>query len=225
MDAIRHIVWDWNGTLLDDIGACVETINRMLRRRTLPLLDANRYREIFGFPVRDCYLVLGFDLEREDWDAVAREFHANYAEASQSAGLRPGTVAALERFRRYGVPMSILSASPRDLLDAELLRFHMRDTFQHVYGLGDIYASSKIELGRLLLDDIRFPPGNILLVGDTTHDHAVARELGWQCVLVGGGHQSEEKLRRCDCPVLTDTVALAEWMEQAVCPPPVVSQG
>jgi phosphoglycolate phosphatase len=221
MDAIRHIVWDWNGTLLDDIGACVETINRMLHRRALPLLDAVRYRDVFGFPVRDCYIALGFDLDREDWDAVAREFHADYADASRTAGLRPGTVAMLDRFRRHGVPMSILSASPSDLLEAELLRFRMRDMFRHVYGLGDLYASSKMALGRRLVENLGMPVGNVLLVGDTIHDHEVARELGWQCVLVGGGHQSVEKLKRLGRRVFRDTVALTEWLEPAVCAPAV----
>lgn len=216
MTSVRHIVWDWNGTLLDDIGACVETINRMLGKRRLPLLDAVRYREIFGFPVRDCYLVLGFDLDSEDWDAVAREFHAQYAESSRHATLRPGTTALIDRIGTRGIPMSILSASPSDLLEVELCRFGMRDRFRHVYGLGDLYASSKMELGRRLLNEMGSTADTVLLVGDTTHDHEVARELGWQCVLVGGGHQSEEKLMRCGCTVLTDTGELANWMERTV---------
>jgi phosphoglycolate phosphatase len=216
MDVIRHIVWDWNGTLLDDIEACVETINRMLRRRSLPLINADRYREVFGFPVRDCYIILGFDLEREDWDAVAREFHVNYADASSSAGLRQGAVAMLDILRRHDVPMSILSASPYVLLETELLRFHMRDMFRHVYGLEDLYASSKMGLGRRLLDTLQLPAGNVLLVGDTTHDHEVAHELGWQCVLLGGGHQSGEKLRRCGRRFFADTGALTEWLEPTV---------
>lgn len=216
MHKVRHIVWDWNGTLLDDIGACVGTINRMLRKRSLQPLDADRYREVFGFPVRNCYVILGFDLEREDWGAVAREFHANYAEESRAAGLRPGAAAIVSRFHRNGVPMSILSASPRDLLDAELARFGMRGMFRHVYGLGDLYASSKMDLGRSLLRDIGEPAENVVLVGDTTHDHEVASELGWQCVLVGGGHQSDAKLRRCGCRFFADTMALTDWLEGAV---------
>jgi len=84
----QHVIWDWNGTLLDDLNACVETINRMLSKRSLPILNAARYQEVFGFPVKNCYHTLGFDLEHEDWDDVSLEFHAIYAETSVSSELR-----------------------------------------------------------------------------------------------------------------------------------------
>jgi phosphoglycolate phosphatase len=216
VQTIRHIVWDWNGTILDDIGACVGTINRMLGKRSLKLLDADRYRDVFGFPVRNCYIALGFDLDREDWDAVTREFHANYAEESRAVGLRPGVRAMLDRLTGCGMPMSILSASPRSLLESDLGRFGMRGMFHHVYGLGDLYATSKMSLGRCLLNDIREPPDTVLLVGDTVHDHEVAHELGWQCVLVGGGHQSDVKLRHRGCTFFTDITGLGPWLESAL---------
>lgn len=212
---VSHIAWDWNGTLLDDTGACVETINRMLRRRDLPVLDETKYREIFGFPVRNCYLVLGFDLEREDWDAVAREFHDHYAEVSIDVGLRPGAEPVLRGLRENGTPMSILSACETRLLESMLGRCGVHRLFDRVYGLSDRYAHSKLDLARRLLADLRLPPEAILMIGDTTHDYEVAAELGFQCVLVAGGHQSEERLRRCGCRVLSGPDRLGDWFPRA----------
>ena len=39
MNKITTIVWDWNGTLLNDVDLCLHTINRLLGKRELPLLD------------------------------------------------------------------------------------------------------------------------------------------------------------------------------------------
>ncbi len=78
-------------------------------------------------------------------------------------------------------------------------------------GCSNIYADSKLEAGRDLLTKIGLSPEQILLVGDTTHDHEVAEELGCAVVLLAEGHQSKERLSGCGCPVLecaTDVVDL-----------------
>ena len=39
MEDITTIVWDWNGTLLDDVELCMTSINRLLQEHHLPQLD------------------------------------------------------------------------------------------------------------------------------------------------------------------------------------------
>ena len=43
---MKYIIWDWNGTLLDDVALCIDVMNGMLRRRGLSPLTPGRYREI-----------------------------------------------------------------------------------------------------------------------------------------------------------------------------------
>jgi phosphoglycolate phosphatase len=203
-NGVRHIVWDWNGTLLADAPACVAALNRMLARRGMPAVDEEQYRREFGFPVQDYYRKLGFDFEREDWDENAREFHENYAECSRTAPLRPGALGALERLHALGMPMSVLSASEIGLLRHALAQRDVLRFFDRVKGLSDLYASSKLNVGRDLLADLALPPDAVLLVGDTTHDYEVARELACRCVLVTGGHQAGDRLAGCGCRVLTE---------------------
>ena len=206
----RHIVWDWNGTLLNDVEACVRAANHMLARRSLQPLDTDRYRRIFGFPVRGYYAALGFDLAREDWDALAREFHDHYHAESRAVTLRDGIGAFLAEISARDVPMSILSASESSILTRMLREQGIEHHFQHVFGLSNLYAGSKMDLGRKLLDQLAIPPAQVLLVGDTIHDYEVACELECRCVLLAGGHQATDRLQQCGCDVLTSPAALLD---------------
>lgn len=200
---VRGLVWDWNGTLLDDAEACVRSINRMLARRGLACIDPERYREVFGFPVRQYYETVGFDLLREDWDAVAVEFHDAYAEFAVRAGLRAGARETLLALRESGLRMAVLSSCEQAMLEGMLQAHGVKEFFTEVCGQPNLHGGSKVNTGRLLVAEIGLRPQELLLVGDTTHDFEVAQEIGCRCVLLTGGHQSEPRLRRCGCPVLS----------------------
>ena len=69
--AYTHVIWDFNGTVLDDIGAGLDSLNEMLRDRGLPILrDQAALQEVFCFPVREYYRRVGFDFEKESYDDV-----------------------------------------------------------------------------------------------------------------------------------------------------------
>ena len=61
VEFIAGIIWDWNGTLLNDMELCVHTINEMLQKRNLHELSVDEYKEVFSFPVKDYYQKIGFD--------------------------------------------------------------------------------------------------------------------------------------------------------------------
>ena len=63
-----HIIWDWNGTLLNDAWLCVEVMNGMLAKRNLPIRTLNQYMDIFDFPVKDYYVKLGYNFEKEPFE-------------------------------------------------------------------------------------------------------------------------------------------------------------
>lgn len=195
---IRHLIWDWNGTLLDDIEACVGAINRMLERRRLPCIDTPTYRRIFDFPVISYYAQLGFDLDAEDWNAVAIEFHENYGDLAHTATLREGVAEVLAALGDVMDGMSVLSACEQTILERMLAEHGIRQHFGHVSGLDNLHAASKLENGRRMLATLKLPPREIVLIGDTNHDHEVAAALGIGCLLLAGGHQAESRLLATD---------------------------
>ena len=168
--------------------------------------------EIFDFPVRNYYLKLGFDFTKDDWNAVAVEYHAAYAQTSPSAPLRSGTQAALETLKAHGLGGSVLSACELTLLKRMMSERGIIHYFEHIYGLSDLFAASKLDLGHKFLKKTGLPRAGTLLIGDTVHDHEVAQGLGIACLLMTGGHQAESKLTPLGCPVVPDLNSVLNYV-------------
>lgn len=200
----RHVIWDWNGTLFDDAWLCVEIMNGLLAARGLPLLTAERYQEVFDFPVEAYYQRLGFDFAEEPFEKLGVEFILEYERRRLECGLRPDARETLEALEQAGLAQSVLSAYRQSTLEELLEHFGLRRFFRVVAGLDNPYAAGKTELARALRARVPCPPEQTLVVGDTTHDAAVARVIGAQCVLLPCGHQSRSRLEACGVPVLNN---------------------
>jgi phosphoglycolate phosphatase len=208
----RHIVWDWNGTLLDDVQASMNAINQLLAARSLPRTDIVRYRELFGFPVRNYYTAIGFQLEDEDWNLLARTYHDIYL-ADPSIRLHAEAVPVLRFCHEAGLGLSVLSASEQSILNRMLEDAGITAWFDFIHGVDNLHGHSKVETGRRLIRRIPSPPTQVLFVGDTLHDHEVAVELGCHCVLISQGHQSHARLLTAGCPVLERLADLPAFLQ------------
>ena len=213
MKKYTHLIWDFNGTLLDDVAHSMECTNRMLRERGLPVipdLDAHRSRDLF--PIIDSYRALGFDFEKEDYYTVlAPQWVELYLAGEHLCGTQPGVRDTLARVKDLGVPQLILSASQRSMLTAQLERLDITEYFSEILGLGDIYAGSKTELAVAWRS--RNPDAVPLFVGDTHHDAESAEAMGADCVLYTGGHQSKKRLSEHGKPLIDDIADIIKYLE------------
>lgn len=197
-----NIIWDWNGTLLNDLDFCISTINILLKRRNLPLLDKNRYKEVFSFPVKDYYEAVGFNFEKEDFSVPAKEFIDLYDSRVGECSLHKNVPEVLEYFKKEGFRQFILSAMKENMLVRTLKHSGILHFFEAVAGLNDHYATSKIERGNQLIQMYKINRENTWIIGDTVHDFEVAKELGIKCILITDGHQSEERLKSTGTTVI-----------------------
>lgn len=211
------VIWDFNGTLIDDVDPVVRSVNTQLKARGLPELTLERYREVFGFPVADYYRTIGLDPEAESIDTLSDEFHTAYVPMLMHCSLHDGIVEALETFRRAGARQFVLSAMEETALRAVIGHLGVAGSFEAVYGLAHLNADSKLSRGRDLLRDHSIDPERSVLIGDTDHDAEVAVALGLGIVLVAGGHQSEARLRSTGHRVLPSADAInAGILEAAI---------
>jgi phosphoglycolate phosphatase len=208
-----HVIWDWNGTLIDDTALCVEILNRSLCAYNLPPVTEEAYRADFDFPVRDYYQRLGFDFSRHSFEKIAAEWIAEYEVRQFSCSLQPQARAVLQALADRRFIQSILSAYHQQLLEKVIEHFQLTSFFEKIVGLTDYYAHGKSETGKRLLTELGCPPSEAVLIGDTTHDHAVASELGIDCILIADGHQPRAKLETSGRPVLDSLAQILDLLE------------
>jgi phosphoglycolate phosphatase len=200
----KAIIWDWNGTLLNDIDICIECMNRLLDARNLDTLEKVRYRDIFTFPVREYYRRLGFNFDFEEFEKPAIEFIDLYYENLHRVDLFDSVPDVLSAFKERDYHQSILSAMEHERLLLNLKAKNVFPYFDQVAGIEDHYAHSKLEIGKDLMNKINFKPEEILLIGDTIHDFEVANGLGVEALLVAKGHQSKKRLLKKTSNVVDD---------------------
>lgn len=208
-ETYQQILWDWNGTLLNDLDACVDIINCSLEKRNLPRIDRETYLDVFEFPVINYYKKIGFDFEKESFEKVGLEFIQMYSKRMYDCPLQDQAHSILERIRESGASQFILSALQETSLRKIIEHYELDPFFTGICGLDDHYASGKVELGKRLLVQQGKTGAKTLMIGDTLHDFETAQALGVDCILVAAGHNSRRRLETCGVPVMGSLRELA----------------
>ena len=207
--AVRQVLWDWNGTLLDDLAYAIGVRNRSFPAFGLSCIGCvEDYHAQFTFPVRTYYERAG--VTDENFDAVAHAWMDEYVRGCAEIPLHGDALETLERFRRAGLTQVILSASKLEVLRRQLSYYPLDGYFDRVLGLSDIYARSKEKIGRAYLEGCGVAPEDTVMIGDTLHVAEVARALQVRCVLIARGHQSKETLLKAGVPVDSSLAEAAE---------------
>ena len=193
---IESIIWDWNGTLLDDVEVNVRTVNEMLVKRGLSQVDIATYKELFCFPVKTFQSLVGFDFEKETFEEIAIEYQATYKLYADEIRLNEDALFVIDLLYQKGAKQYILSAAMQDDLVKMLEGFNIANKFNGIYGVSDIHAAGKIERGKQLMNENLLNPERSLIIGDTLHDAEVAKALGINYLLYSGGHNSHELLSK-----------------------------
>ncbi|MFR9160161.1 MAG: HAD family hydrolase [Ruthenibacterium lactatiformans] len=213
MPVFDTVLWDWNGTLLDDAALCCELLNTMLARHGYaPVGSMEPTGRSSAFPSRP--ITAGrVRFFRHPFAALADEYMRLYTPRSLGCPLQPDACAVLDAACAGHAPV-MLSASKRENLQQQVEHFGLRSRFDTLLGLSDIYAKSKTEVGLRWLRESGADPARIMMVGDSEHDFEVARALGVRCVLFSGGHQPREVLAATGAPVIDALAQLLPLLAQ-----------
>ena len=142
MMKIEQVLWDWNGTLLDDLEYSIQVRNAIFPAFHLPLLESvEEYHRQFTFPVRLYYQRAG--VTDEIFDDVAHAWMAEYERCMDTIPLHEDAVKTVERFQRAGLRQTVLSASEQTLLRRQLALYGLEGRFDAILGRGDIYGGHR----------------------------------------------------------------------------------
>ena len=214
MSDYKCIIWDWNGTLLDDVPLNISVVNTLLSERGLKSVDSlDYYKSEFSFPIIDFYRKLGFDLENEDFHLIAREYARLFDEGYPHADVFSDAEEMLRLVKHSGREQLIISASEQGYLLKQVEYFELSHYFTDILGVSDVLGSSNIERANRWMAERDIDPESVLFIGDTEHDCDTARAIGCDCVLVSRGHNSRERLCKTGCTVYDDLSVIKELLK------------
>ena len=194
---IKHVIWDWNGTLIDDARLCVSIVNEILSDNMLSEVSLSYYRENFCFPVRAYYEKIGLSCEGARYRELSEQFISEYRKRWKTCQLQANALAVISALNQAGIGQSVLSASKSTDLKLFLEGFGLGKYIDLASGVRNVLASGKIEISKRHLLDIGAEPDEVLMVGDTKHDEEISKHLSTNCILFTGGHNSANALRGC----------------------------
>ncbi len=203
MPKYKYIIWDWNGTILDDLQLNFEVENTLLSRRGRRLIrDIDEYHEKFQFPIIKFYESLDFDLENERFEDIAREYVLEFDERFYELETFTDAESAIRDFKFKGIEQVILSQTEQRWLEKQVAFHEMDYLFTELLGARDIYVKGKVGIALEWITKNNIDTSQVLMVGDTLHDFEVAETIGCDCILIARGHQSKERLLETGAPVL-----------------------
>ena len=207
------IIWDWNGTLVNDAPLACEVLNDLLLRRGLVAFSFADYQKIYGLPVKGLYERAGFDLSKEPFESLSHEWHDEYSKRLKDVRLQEDSITALQRVKAAGVRQAVLSALPHDIL-CESINIHgVGHYFAGVCGSSDRLSGSKTENGRALMKGIGVPARDTVLIGDSSQDVETAEALDVECLLVSRGFEDRERLLRHGRAVFADFSGVLDYLK------------
>lgn len=205
MKKYDFVLWDWNGTLLDDLEMNLEVMKELMTENGLLNVPPKEfYLEHFGFPVGDFYELLGFDFSKIDYLKLADDYVEKYEEKFKTTGLFENTEKTLNTLFENGVHQAVISATGQERLVPQVKRFEISKVFDAILGTENDLGKGKTAVAKEWLQKSKADPKRTVFIGDTLHDLETANAIGCDCILISRGHNSKERLLKTGCRVLGD---------------------
>ena len=192
----EYIIFDFNGTILDDVDLCINILNYMLEEHGYEKVTKERYLDIFTFPIIEYYKLAGFDFNKHSFNDLSIEFINMYQQASLKCPIYDGVIDLLNKLTKLNKKIILLSASQIDNLLEQTNFFEITKYFNKILGLDNIHAKSKVDIAKKYFIENNIDLSKAIMIGDTIHDMEVANELNIDSLLIANGHQSYDRLIR-----------------------------
>ncbi|WP_433530024.1 HAD family hydrolase [Micromonospora sp. CA-263727] len=195
-----HLVWDWNGTLLNDLDLVVACTNAVFASEGGPSVTAAQHRVRFRRPIADYYAeVLGRAVDDEAFGRLDKIFHDAYRLGLTSCEL---ALDAVDAMAAWPGSQSLLSMWFHDELVPAVQTYGLTGRFTRVDGLrAEVGGDRKAESLARHLDGLGIDGRSVVLIGDSIDDAEAALAVGGRAVLYTGGFTDQARLHASGHPV------------------------
>ena len=205
---IKHVIWDWNGTLIDDVELCVDILNHFLLCHQKPTLSVEWYRDSFFFPVADFYASVGLPSQGAKYDQLASDYIIKYRERFFECKLQQGALQTIQNLDSFEISQSILTAGMQTDIERFAAHYRISEYMISIDGSDNISAAGKLDRIDSHFCKLGLDPSEVVIVGDTLHDWQVSDRANCKSFLFNKGHTSLKRLSEVKVPVLNSLTEL-----------------
>ena len=210
MQKYTWIIFDFNGTIYNDLPISVKIANYYLKQAHKPLTNVEEYRQEFEFPAINYYKKKGLVIKDEDFDYYKNDYPQRYL-ANETISLAPHAHEVLTELKKT-YHLALISILNEEILQKQCVQFKIAPYFEAILGQNNVDSASKLETAQHFAKENNLPPKKILFIGDTMHDYEVAADLGAACLLYDQGYQSHQILETSGCPVISDFDEIKKYL-------------
>lgn len=202
MKEYKAIIWDFNGTLIDDINAALASVNDMLIRRNLDTINFEQYASFVDTPIIKFYEHIFDDLYSMDFNAIAEEFNLGYEKYLPEKAVMENAEEVLSYFNCRGKLQTVISATHIDKVNRRLAEFGLTGYFDKILAHDNLIAEDKTHLAVKYFAEKGIDPDEAVVIGDCVADWQMSKTLGCDCILTTQGHQSRKEFATTDAIVI-----------------------
>ena len=198
---IKLVAFDWNGTIFADTYAIYKSDNEVAKLLKIEPVSFKAFQKYFDVPVKNFYLALGVSEEELDKRSaqIAKSFHTYYETRSSKLRSRAGARELLEWLSKNHINCVIFSNHIVESIKKQLKRLRLEKYFLEVIANSHIESALKgrSKQGKLksYLNNKNFLAEEVLIIGDTTEEVEIGKELGITTVALTSGNCSITRLK------------------------------
>jgi len=196
MNNIKNIIWDWNGTIVNDAYLFVDIMNITLTKYKLQNITLNDYKTKFCFPIKTYWKNLGFNFNDATFNIMNHEFIKLYQNQMKEPLLHNQITDVLNYAKNNSINQFILSASEHSMLNQLAQYYKINNYFKDIVGVDNLNACGKEKLGISLVEKYNIDVNKTILIGDSEYDSIVAKSIGCKAILVSFGHIDGKRLKK-----------------------------
>lgn len=202
MNSWKYILWDWNGTILDDFDYNYNIINTLLATRNLPQVSVEKYRTVFCFPIKEFYKKIGFNCEPTEYYRLVADYQQAYEAGINKIKITKGIYETIKMLHLLKIKQIIFSSCNKLIIQHQLPLYNDLSSYiDEIVAQDNDLAVGKEALTIRWGEKTKISWKDVLVVGDIYYNQKVANNLGCECILISSGHQlleQKENLSVCD---------------------------
>ena len=209
------VVFDWDGTMMDSAGAIARAIQYACRDMGLPVPSDERARHVIGLGLQEALAYVVPDLKHEDYPRMVDCYRRHYLKIDHDLMLFDGAFELVESLAEEGRLLGVATGKGRKGLDQAFAASGLGAFFHASRCADECFSKPHPEMLEQLMDTFGVDRSRTLMIGDTTHDLAMAENAGVQAVGVGYGAHLRPALEGAQALAVVDSIAdLTVWLRE-----------